>query len=60
MCGLLAWRLEKIVDGSTSECYDVIVTQHYGVQCDCKGYYRWNLCKHVSAVVKLMAAGRLK
>ena len=54
MCGRLAWRLTKMVDGRSSNVYDVILTQ-WGVQCDCRGFLRWGKCKHVDS---LFAAGK--
>lgn len=62
--GTAAWRLTKKA-GPSSEAnrpvgwaYDVIDTE-WGLSCDCRGFCRWNLCKHVSAIAALRRMGRL-
>src|SRR5262245_58718862 len=39
--------------------YDVhIDTEHQFHACECKGFYRWQHCKHIDAGVRLVNTGR--
>ncbi len=66
LVGLKAWRLTKRA-GSHSDAllpeiwaYDVLLTDQFGLSCDCRGFVRWGYCKHSKALAVLLAAGRLK
>jgi hypothetical protein len=39
--------------------YHVHADADLGTTCDCKGFLRWNHCKHQEAIDALLAAGRL-
>ena len=48
------WWLEKQGDG---ERYDVLLGAE--PSCDCKGFLRWNRCKHADGLAALKRAGRV-
>ena len=50
-----AYRVEKI--GGT-EVYDVNLADGHGT-CECKGFLRWNHCKHVDGLKALKTRGKL-
>jgi hypothetical protein len=44
-------------DGETAE-YDVNLDGQFS-SCECKGFYRWNHCKHAESLAALVGAGKL-
>lgn len=54
-----AFRLCKADRGNgPGEVYDVLLDGQFS-SCECKGFMRWNHCKHVEALVALTACGKL-
>jgi hypothetical protein len=54
-----AYELAKFVTQG-GEVYHVNLDRQHGRHtCDCKGFLRWNHCKHVEGLAALIAAGRL-
>jgi hypothetical protein len=51
-----AFRVEKV--GSEGDAYHVNLNGRQ-TTCECKGFTRWNRCKHVDGLTALNAAGRL-
>jgi hypothetical protein len=49
------FRLEKI---GGEETYHVNLDGNHGL-CDCKGFSRWNRCKHTEGLAKLVETGWL-
>ncbi len=47
--------VEKITEGSTYTC---LLSRGEGT-CECKGFIRWNKCRHVSALLVLQSMGKL-
>jgi hypothetical protein len=50
-----AFRVQKAGEDA---CYNVCLTGD-GNLCDCKGFARWQRCKHADGLAALVAAGRL-
>ena len=51
-------KFSGAVRGDGDERYHVHLSEE-GHACECKGFLRWNRCKHVGAVVALRKAGKL-
>jgi hypothetical protein len=55
-----AFEIEKLDSKlRTVEVYHVIVGQPRDCSCECRGFLRWNRCKHIAGLLALDAAGRL-
>lgn len=58
-----AFRLTKFVSerkAGEPDHYDVTVdATHQGGTCECKGFLRWNHCKHTSSLLALIQSNRL-
>ena len=56
-----AFRLTKADDGDGhAEEYDVLLdTEHKFHTCECRGFLRWQHCKHVDSLLALVKSGRL-
>lgn len=48
------FELEKFVDG---EVYHVHLDRENGHSCTCRGFLRWDHCKHVDSLLALAAKG---
>jgi hypothetical protein len=59
----LGFRLEKfsneVEEGEPSEYHVNIDPQHGHHTCECMGHQRWHHCKHVEALVSLLASGKI-
>jgi hypothetical protein len=51
-----AFRLEKV--GAEQDAYHVNLNGQQST-CECKGFTRWNHCKHTEGLAALVVAGRL-
>src|SRR5262249_9805945 len=56
-----AFRLTKADDGDGhAEEYDVLLDmEHKFHTCECRGFLRWQHCKHVDSLLALVQSGRL-
>jgi hypothetical protein len=55
-----AYRLGKASAEGCTEEYDVNLDFNHGFHtCECKGFIRWNHCKHVESLIALTNAGKL-
>jgi hypothetical protein len=56
----MAFLVEKQGDGSReNEEYHVLLDGENGHSCECKGFLRWDHCKHVEGLLALRAQGLL-
>lgn len=60
----VAVRFRKIWDGRSNDFADdvyyvLLDTVSHVHSCECKGFLRWNHCRHVDAAIQLFDAGRL-
>jgi hypothetical protein len=55
-----AFRLTKcgLVPDGEEPAYNVLLSAN-GNRCDCKGFARWDRCKHADSLAVLVANGRL-
>src|SRR5215472_4402767 len=54
------YRLGKASQDGCSEEYDCLIDMKDGFhQCECRGFLRWNHCKHCESLVALSKAGKL-
>lgn len=55
----MAFLVEKQGDGSEENPEYHVLLDSGGSSCDCKGFSRWDHCKHVEGILALKAAGRI-
>lgn len=53
--------LEKLAGGTDAEAenYAVLIDPSTHHSCECKGFLRWDRCKHIDTLVELLAEGAL-